>query len=231
MSVLYPSLTINYIVAALANPLEGKQSKLNVNLNEARQRLRERVPVASIIFNWNISWQISIYCSLTRVVCSNICQCCHCQELGTAVYMCFWFFFLRTHDTFINYLNLIINWSGHSLLYVYVSLGETSGRIYGISKTTERYAATYHRIFRASLSGQILWRGCHSGRAKWEVARRCYQLQLQVIIYLINYACCAVCCVVSHNLNKHAGKTPKTLVSCFVSVSLTKKEIYRQTEL
>lgn len=133
----------------------ARERKLNVNLTDSNSSEQARASFASIIFNWNISWQISIYCSLTRVVCSNICQCCHCHCHDSTAAIALRLFMFCAHDTFINYLNLIINWSVWCayLPYTFISLGETSGRIYGISKTPERYAATYHRIFRASLSG------------------------------------------------------------------------------
>lgn len=60
------------------------------------------------------------------------------------------------------------------------SVGETSGRIYGISKTSTWYATENHRVFRASISRQILRWGLYTGRTKRKTSRRCYQLQLSV---------------------------------------------------
>lgn len=58
--------------------------------------------------------------------------------------------------------------------------GEASGGVHGVQEVAARDAATHHRILRASVPGQVLRRGGHSGRAVGEVARGRDQLQLQV---------------------------------------------------
>lgn len=68
----------------------------------------------------------------------------------------------------------------HEWIVFPVCAGETSGRIHGISKTSTWYATKNHRVFRASISRQILRWGLYTGRTKRKASRRCYQLQLSV---------------------------------------------------